>query len=451
MKRKTLLTGATVGAGLLLAIAAVSAVLPLNQPAATPSSQPPTTTTATTTPGVSLRPVDGGPDYYARFAHGLPADPSYFPLGVWSESVVDPGNVAQDKQVGLNTYVALTANSDIQLALDSGMYAIPAIGAPAANGHPSANGFLLTDEVDMWAGPGSGAWSGNYPGEGPICAPAASQCGYTVQSERHKAAPPGTMLYANYGKGVAFWESDAEAQGFFNGVQDLVSADTYWFTDPGICSRTEGGAVVKYAKDLTPAECRLAANYGWTVDRLRKLSSSGNPTPVWAFVEAGHPFDNAPAALTITGPQLRAAVWSSLIHGARGIIYFNHSFGGQCATQHVLRDCAGEVQQTVTSLNKQITGLAPVLNAPFLDGATVPTGPVDTTTKVLDHTAYVFAGANTSAGGTATIHLACGGSSAVVIDENRSIPVVDGTFTDTFIDGNAVHLYRIQGSSACGF
>jgi hypothetical protein len=29
--------------------------------------------------------------------------------------------------------------------------------------------------------------------------------------------------------------------------------------------------------------------------------------------------------------------------------------------------------------------------------------------------------------------------------------VVDGTFTDAFADGNAVHLYRIEGGGSCGF
>jgi len=37
-----------------------------------------------------------------------------------------------------------------------------------------------------------------------------------------------------------------------------------------------------------------------------------------------------------------------------------------------------------------------------------------------------------------------------VIDENRSIPLENGGFSDYFADGNAVHLYRIDGGSTCG-
>ena len=35
----------------------------------------------TGSPTVRLRPVDGGVDYYAKFSHPLPSDPSYFPIG----------------------------------------------------------------------------------------------------------------------------------------------------------------------------------------------------------------------------------------------------------------------------------------------------------------------------------------------------------------------------------
>lgn len=444
MKSKTpaILAASTVAAA-AMAIALATGVPPLNAVAPTPK---PATSTSTPAPhdGVTVRPVDGGPDYYAKFTNGLPTDPSYFPLAVWFESVLDKGNIALDTDAALNTYVELTANSDLQLVKASGMYAIPTFEST------DASGFALSDEVDMWAGPGSTPWTGRYPGEGALCVPEESKCGYTVQKERRAVAPQGSMLYANYGKGVAFWLSDEESQGFFRNTQDLVSADTYWFTDPNICAKGEGGALNGYTRDLTEPECRLAANYGWTVDRLRGLQPSGHATPIWAFVEAGHPFKDSPGASTITGPQIRAAVWSILIHGARGVIYFNHNFGGDCISQHVLRDCGTQVRPTVKALNQQITTLAPVLNAPFLDGAVTATGPVDITTKIHNHTVYLFAGANKYTGGTATFTLTCGGSTAVVIDENRTIPVVDGRFTDTFADGNAVHLYRVEGGDGCG-
>ena len=72
---------------------------------------------------VILRQVDGGPNYYSQYSKSLPSDPSYFPIGVWFESVVD-SNAELDKSAGLNLYVALTANSNLSLVKSNGMRAI---------------------------------------------------------------------------------------------------------------------------------------------------------------------------------------------------------------------------------------------------------------------------------------------------------------------------------------
>jgi len=267
-----------------------------------------------------------------------------------------------------------------------------------------------------------------------------------------KAAPPGKMRFTNYGKGVTFWESDAEAGRFVNDYQEVISADNYWFTDPGICVPSQGGVLVGGGNPLAPADCRLAANYGVTVERLRGLVRPVGSKPVWNFVELGHPFTD-PAAPSITGPQIRAAVWSGLIHGARGVIYFNHSFGGPCLSQHVLRDSCGQsVRGTVASLNQQITHLAPVLNAPFLDGYVSVDGAVDVAAKIVGDSVYLLTGARQNGPGTADFRLTCGDATDVtVVDEDRTIPVRNGVFSDTFIDGNAVHIYLLPGAgSACG-
>ena len=57
-----------------LALAAPACGFSQSQPA-------PPARAADAAPEVTLQPVDGGPDYYARFVHGLPTDPSYFPIG----------------------------------------------------------------------------------------------------------------------------------------------------------------------------------------------------------------------------------------------------------------------------------------------------------------------------------------------------------------------------------
>jgi hypothetical protein len=53
----------------------------------------------------------------------------------------------------------------------------------------------------------------------------------------------------------------------------------------------------------------------------------------------------------------------------------------------------------------------------------------------------VFAG-STNAGGTATFTVAAG-STVEVLYEGRSLSVNGNQFTDSFTNGNAVHIYRI--------
>ena len=63
---------------------------------------------------------------------------------------------------------------------------------------------------------------------------------------------------------------------------------------------------------------------------------------------------------------------------------------------------------------------------------------------------YVFAG---SAGSPVKgrFSLPCvGDAKAVVVDENRTVPVRKGSFSDHFADANAIHIYRIDGGSTCG-
>jgi hypothetical protein len=399
--------------------------------------------------GARLRQVDGGAAYYGKFHLGLPSSASFFPIAVWYESVVEPTDAARDKAAGINTYVQLTATSNLDLVRAQGMHAIldeavPGVGTETA-------GWMLSDEADMWGGPGTAPWTGNYPGSGDICSPARAQCGYTIQQTLAAKLPAdGRMRYTNYGKGVTFWDSDAQAGRFVNQYQNVVSADNYWFSDQNICGANEGGTLFG-DRPLSPADCRRASNYGRTVDRMRALVSPAGSRPVWGFVEVGHPFTDQ-GSLSITPAQVVAAVWSSIIHGARGIIYFNHSFGGPCQTQHALREpCYAAVRAAVTAVDARIASLAPVLNAPFADGVVTGSSGVDVSTRWFGGHFYILAGARVTTAQTATFSMPCVGSARVtVLDENRTLIVGKGGFSDRFADGNAVHIYRVDGGSSCG-
>jgi hypothetical protein len=383
---------------------------------------------------MSLRQVDGGPRWYGRFSNPLSTAASFFPIGVWFESVTSRADIDKDRRAGLNTYVVLTSNSNLRLIESNGMSVIAQHGEWAsragARGAQAIAGWELRDEIDMELGPGEGY----------------------QELQRILAGLPadGRLRYNNYGKGVMFWETDAEAARFVN-AQDLVSADTYWFTDNNICSRWEGGALLNGStRELTPAQCHRASNYGATVRRMRRLMRPRGSKPVWAFVEVGHPFseDHWP---TIRPAEVRAAVWHSLIAGARGIIYFNHSFGGPNQTQHALRDPAYRaVRSTVRRTNRRIKALARVLNAPTVSSGWSQRGGTRAMVKWTGRHLYLFAGSAGSAV-RGRFSLPCvGDAKARVLNEGRAISIRNGRFTDSFADGNAIHVYRIDGGATCG-
>jgi hypothetical protein len=398
--------------------------------------------------GAKLRPVDGGPDYYGKFRSSLPSSASFFPISVWQEGVGTKADTDLDQDVGLNTYLAPTDNSDLGVIAAAGMYSISS--SPDQDG-PATAGWFLADEADMWGGPGSAAWTGRYPGMGDVCSPADGKCGYSIQQAMIKQFPnDGRLRFSNYGKGVTFWETEKEAARFVNEFQDVVSADNYWLTDQNICGPSEGGSYFGI-RTLAPGECHRPSNYGRTVDYVRRLVSPAGSKPVWSFVEVGTPGGGSDP-LTAKPAQIVAAVWSSIIHGARGIAYFNHSFGGTCPSPHVLREpCYAETRAAVKRVNSQIKVLAPVLNAPFADAVVKGSGGVDVSTKWYDGNFYVFAGSNQVGGQTATFSMPCVGDARVtVLNENRVLAAKKGTFSDRFADGNAVHIYRIDGGSSCG-
>jgi hypothetical protein len=381
-------------------------------------------------PGVTLRQPDGA------YPAGLPNNRTFFPLGVWLETVVDRADVSEDRSVGLNLYVALALDSltDLDAIEANGMHLLLQAdqwsGDPRAD-HHAVDGWLVYDEADLTYGPGWDEWSGDHGWN--TCIPKqdeGGQCGYTVMEHYNGQVPRRALRYANYGVGLLHFESDAEAEVFVNGgFQDVVSADDYAFTRPD-----------------TDADNRNGASYGRTIDRLRSLDGlDGRRQPVWGFVEVGHPFqeDTAP---TITAPQMRSAVWHSIIAGARGIVYFNHSFGGSCPTSSVLRTrCDGQMTPAVTEVNSQITELAAVLNGPFADGYVTARGPANVMAKLgPDGAWYVFAGATTAGtgGGEVTFSVAAG-STVDVLYEDRELIVKDGQFLDAFAHGNSVHIYRV--------
>jgi hypothetical protein len=217
-------------------------------------------------------PLDGAALDVGAKTNPLPDDPSYFPIGVWLASVTDPADIEEDQDAGLNLYVGLTANSDLEMVAESDMKVLAHdewFDRGDDPGSEAIAGWVLGDEVDMT--------------EGPVRGPR------TMQSRLDEVGGDGRLTYANYGKGVMFWETDAEAARFVNEFQDIVSNDIYWFTDPNVCGASEGGDLLAGGEELDEAECRLAANYGKTVSGCASSWSPPGSKPVWNFVGGRSP------------------------------------------------------------------------------------------------------------------------------------------------------------------
>jgi hypothetical protein len=392
---------------------------------------------------VDLRQVDGGPSYYARFQNSLTSNAPYFPVSAWLRPVHDQSQVDRYKEFGLNVLVGLE-NPELteeSLLRSNGLKAViqsdertrfDDIGGETA-------GWFLLDEVDMCCGP-PGFDGGN---------------GYDMLDDVLAGLPQdGRFRYNNYGKGVLLWESDADAARFINGrsgpnsYQQVVATDLYWFTDPNARSDERYG---------------FGSSYGDDVRRVRRLDAlDGARMPVWHVVELGWPFTEAGSAggRHILPNEIRSAAWHVIIAGARGIVYFDHNFGPGTPGSTILGQGYADNRAMAKAVNAQIKDLAPVLNSPFVSSGhsatDTMTGDIRYMVKWSGANFYLFAGADRG-GGTATFSIPCLGDATAVRlapqnlpDEQATIPITGGSFTDSFTDKNTIHIYRIDGGSDCG-
>jgi hypothetical protein len=223
---------------------------------------------------------------------------------------------------------------------------------------------------------------------------------------------------------------------------DASSVDKYAYTSPG--ARFEIERSPDWPIGL---KSKRAATYGWLQDQMERFQDPSNTKPNWVFVETAKPFLGEDGAETITPNQISGAVWSAIIHGARGIAYFQHNNNGVCGL-YSLVDCSQALKDTVRGVNTEIANLAPVLNTQsylwdFRAAA-------DTMLKIKDGYAYIFAGVglkDTPGSKTFTLPRGVNGSTVEVVGESRSISVSNGQFTDMLAAEYTHHIYKVSLAS----
>jgi hypothetical protein len=249
----------------------------------------------------------------------------------------------------------------------------------------------------------------------------------------------GRFKEANFGNGILrTWWAPTTMDDHLQ-LMDAASADKYTYTSPDVKGIVEDSP--DWPNGATVAN---AASYGWQVDQLKRFQDPAHRRPIWTFIETAQPLLSEPGARTITPDQLEGAAWSAIIHEARGIAFFQHNSNGCGNYSLVDAGCPAAMRTKVTALTAQIRSLAPVINSQsyvwdFGTGA-------DTMLKTYGGNAYVFAdvGLRDSTGSkTFTLPPGVSGGSVTVVGEGRTIPVVNGRFTDGFADEFTHHVYRI--------
>ncbi len=360
---------------------------------------------------------------YAQWRHG-PAGENYFPIAVWLQQ---PSSAAKFKAAGINIYVGLWKGpTEKQLAelTAAGMPVIceqNAVGLKHAN-DPIIVAWMHGDEPDnAQALPGG-------KGYGPPITPAVVQADY----QRMVKADPTRPVLLNLGQGVAY--DDYIGRGVRRGRMedypqyvrgcDIVSFDIYPATHdkPFIAGRLE----------MVPKG----------VDRLRTWGGDGKV--VWNCIECTRISNTR---VKPTPDQVRSEVWMSIIDGSRGLIYFVHQFKPTFIEAGLLAD--EEMLAAVTKINARIASLAPVLNSPGAAklatvASSVAAVPIDIMVKKRGKSVYVLAAAMRGEPTTGTFRIeGLAAAKAKVLDEDRTIDVTGGAFSDKF-KGYQVHLYEIE-------
>ena len=166
-------------------------------------------------------------------------------------------------------------------------------------------------------------------------------------------------------------------------LMDAASADKYTYTSPDV------GDIVPDSPDWPDgATVASAASYGWQVDQMKRFQDPAHLRPIWTFVETAEPYLTESGGRTITPDQIEGAVWSAIIHEARGIAFFQHNSDERCGAYSLI-DCGADLQTRVTALTTQVRTLAPVINTQSYD-FDFGSG-TDTMLKTYADNAYVFA------------------------------------------------------------
>ena len=386
-------------------------------------------------------PWEGGPDFWKKFAVAEAAgwsDPVFFPIMLWYGSPGNDEQLAFDKALGINTYVHGNPDSPSAGIQSHGMYTLFAPkDAPA--GWANQVGTLLDDEVDGRYGTAEGL------------------AHMEKLAAQYDPAVTGRFTYANWTSGIVSYDVAMTVSVNYYNTATVNSVDQYFYAVPQ-CDwpasqlrwRTPSGH-----NPIDQTNCRTASSYGKIMSLQQEINQARNiQGPLWALPAVISTGGSTGGYKQIGPEQVKAQVWSSIIHEARGIVWFSQSPDQQdvndCISGDAFQDarvhstpCLKDQVAAAGEVNAEVRALAPVLNT---QSYVWDFGPgTDTMLKVKDQSAYIFAMTDDGGVGERTFTLPSGlaGSVVEVLNENRTLPVKNGTFSDRFDNEFTHHIYRI--------
>jgi hypothetical protein len=179
---------------------------------------------------------------------------------------------------------------------------------------------------------------------------------------------------------------------------------------------------------------------GKTLDRIGDWTDK----PQFAILEASdlrHTFDGT-GTRGPTPAEVRAELWHAIIHGARGIFYFPVAFN-----PFEFDAVEDDVKAEISVQHGLIAEIGPVLQTE-IDPAAMTVAvdaPLEATWRLTDSEAWVVVLNTKNAPVTARVRLGGVAGEAIVVGEDRTVPLVDGGVSDDF-GAYAVHVYRLPRS-----
>ncbi len=361
---------------------------------------------------------------------GQLSDPNFFPRSVWLQNTA---NAQEYSDAGINMYIGLwnqLNQNQLSDLTDAGMYVICAQNAFGLSnvGDTIITAWIHTDEPD------NAQWNSTTQTYDPCIAPADVIAEYNII----KSNDPSRPVYLNLGRGVSDinwigrgtctgqYEMYIEANNGYLAGTDIVSFDIY---------------PVNNVDQLTSENLWYVSK---GVDSL--LTWSSNPKPTWVWIETTKINDNSNRAPTPA--EVKSEVWLAIIHGAKGIGYFCHSWTPSFDDAALLHDPV--MIDSVAVINQMIDDLAPILNSPSTTNFTSvnssnPIIPIDFMTKFYGGEDYIFA-ISAQEGQTVGSFSVPVGSIIEVVGENRFLNESAGQFTDAF-SNYGMHIYKISSGT----